>query len=186
MEKAGFIGFGITAESASDIVLSNLKKTYTTQHIQHAAECIRRSSLPCVWIFMLGGPGETPDTIQETLDFVQNNIRPNDIAFFNIGLRIYPGTELERIARREGILKVPAADMLNPVFYLSPQLDKAWLMQKMQTVMKTHMNFLDSESLANPLVPLIHRIIYRLGMKLPVWTHTPFLRKTLRSIGLNV
>ena len=37
-----------------------------------------------------------------------------DIAFFNVGIRIYPGTGLERIARAGGSLTIPAAGMLGP------------------------------------------------------------------------
>ena len=44
------------------------------------------------------------------------------LPFFNIGIRIYPGTELEHRAREEGVLTAPPGEMLEPVFYLSPAL----------------------------------------------------------------
>ena len=95
MERAGFVGVGITVESASDVVLNGLQKGFTVEHVHKAAEVIRRHALPCLWIFMLGGPGETKETVQETLRFADQCIRTKDVVFFNVGIRIYPGTELE-------------------------------------------------------------------------------------------
>ncbi|CAG0942959.1 partial Hopanoid C-3 methylase, partial [Candidatus Brocadiaceae bacterium] len=102
MERAGFVGVGITVESASNVVLNGLQKGFTVEHVHKAAEVIRRHALPCLWIFMLGGPGETKETVQETLRFADQCIRTKDVVFFNTGIRIYPGTELEHRARNEG------------------------------------------------------------------------------------
>ncbi|MFN3531437.1 MAG: B12-binding domain-containing radical SAM protein, partial [Candidatus Brocadia sp.] len=114
MEKAGFVGIGITVESASSIVLERLNKGFTVEDVFNAARVIQRHKLPCLWIFMLGGPGETEATVQETLLFAERFIRPEDVAFFNMGIRIYPGTELEQIARREDILALSSEEMLEP------------------------------------------------------------------------
>ena len=59
MEHAGFVGIGVTVESASGTVLNRLRKGFSVDHVYNAAHVIRRHKLPCVWIFMFGGPGET-------------------------------------------------------------------------------------------------------------------------------
>jgi hypothetical protein len=41
------------------------------------------------------------------------------------GIRIYPGTQLESIARDEGMIE-PDEDLLHPVFYLSPAI-REWI-----------------------------------------------------------
>ncbi len=186
MENAGFSAIGITPESVCDPVLDNLQKGFTAGHVHRAAECVRRHHLPCVWIFMFGGPGETPATVQQTLDFAAKSIHPRDIAFFSVGIRIYPGTQLEKIARRQNILTKPPQDMLDPVFYISPEIDTAWLTQKIKTAMAEHYHFLDSTSLSLPLIPWVCRLAFRLGLKPPVWIHTRTLRRTMRFLGLNV
>ncbi|MEW6715183.1 MAG: radical SAM protein, partial [Nitrospirota bacterium] len=76
MDRAGFSGIGITVESASDRVLEGLKKGFSSEHVHKAAAVIRRHELPCVWIFMMGGPNETKETVRETLRFAVNSIRP--------------------------------------------------------------------------------------------------------------
>lgn len=186
MERAGFVGMGITVESASDPVLRGLRKGFAAHDVYRAAEVVRSHRLPCVWIFMLGGPGETRETVGETLQFAEKNIGPRDAAFFNIGIRIYPGTELESIARRQGVLDVQPGDMLTPLFYVSPEVDPAWIRARVRNSMNNRMNFMSVDSFSFPYLPLIHRIGYRLGLRSPLWRYTRFIRRGLRTIGIDV
>ena len=185
MERAGFVGIGVTVESASDTVLAGLHKGFTAEHVYHAAQVIKRHHLPCLWIFMLGGPGETKTTIQETLRFAEQNIRPKDVAFFNMGIRIYPGTELEQRARKEGVLDILPNEMLEPVFYFSPGLDLDWLTQEMHKALATHMNYIGSTTIGLSFLPIINRLGYRLGAKPPLWRHTRLIRRGLRFFGID-
>ena len=186
MERAGFSGIGITVESASDRVLEGLRKGFTRDHVYKASEVIRRHSLPCVWIFMMGGPNETEETVKETLRFAENSIRPQDVAFFGMGIRIYPGTELESIARKQGVLSLSPAEMLEPVFYMSPDVEFRWMQTQIIMSMNGHLNFMNSGSLGIPLLPAIHRIAHGLGLRPPLWRHTRIIRRGLRLLGMEV
>jgi len=186
MERAGFVGMGITLESASDPVLQGLRKGFTSFDVHHAAEVVRRHRIPCAWIFMLGGPGETRDTVRETLRFAGKHIRPMDVAFFNTGIRIYPGTELESIARRAGLLLRPPEEMLAPQFYVSPELDAEWLDQELKKAMNSRMNFINMASMGHSLLPAIHRVSHKIGLRPPLWRHTGIIRRGLRLAGMDV
>ena len=186
MERAGFVGMGITLESASDPVLRGLKKGFTTREVHHAADVVHRHGIPCAWIFLLGGPGETEETVKETLRFAEQQIGPRDVAFFNTGIRIYPGTELESIARRQGVLSRAPGDMLLPVFYVSPDVDPPWMEQELKKSMDRHMNFLNMDSLGLSFLPTIHRIGYRFGLRPPLWRFTRIIRRGLRLAGMDV
>jgi radical SAM superfamily enzyme YgiQ (UPF0313 family) len=186
MERAGFVGMGITLESASDAVLQGLRKGFTSREVHHAATVVRRHRIPCAWMFLFGGPGETPETVQETLQFAKNNIRPMDVAFFNVGIRIYPGTELESIARAEGILLRPAEEMLAPLFYISPKVDTEWLDQELKKSMNSNMNFISMASMGHSLLPTIHRLSHTFGLRPPLWRHTGIIRRGLRLAGMEV
>ena len=186
MELAGFVGMGITLESASDPVLQGLRKGFTSREVHHAAEVVRRHRIPCAWIFMLGGPGENRETVRETLEFARNHIRPMDVAFFNSGIRIYPGTELESIARREGGLTHPPEDMLAPLFYVSPELDAEWLDRELKKSMNRQMNFINMASMGHSLLPTIHRISHKIGLRPSLWRHTGIIRRGLRMAGMDV
>lgn len=186
MERAGFIGAGMTVESASDAVLAGLGKNFSAQHVYNAAEVMHRHRLPCLWIFMLGGPGETYETVRETIRFAETAIRPQDSAFFNIGIRIYPGTDLESLARKQGLLSLTPLDMLESVFYTSPEVPYNQIVTQIQHAMNTHMNFICSDSIGMPLLSSLHRWGYRLGIRPPLWRYTPLIRRGLRSVGMRV
>jgi radical SAM superfamily enzyme YgiQ (UPF0313 family) len=183
MEEAGFRSMGITAESASDRVLQGLGKGFSRDDVARAAEAVRRHRIPCLWIFMLGGPGETKDTVRETLRFAEHSIRPGDVAFFNAGVRIYPGTGLEQLARREGLLSLGRGGMLEPVFYLSPELDPLWLMREITLALARNMNFTGSSSIGYPHLTAINRLGYRLGVRPPLWRYARHIRRGLRLLG---
>lgn len=186
MERAGFVGMGITLESASDPVLQQLRKGFTSREVHHAAEVVRRHPIPCAWIFLLGGPGETRETVRETLQFAGKHIRSTDVAFFNTGLRIYPGTELESVARTEGVLSRPPEEMLAPAFYVSPEVDAGWMEQELHKQMSSHMNFINIDTMSLPFLPAINRIGSRLGLRPPLWRHTRIIRRALRLAGMDV
>jgi radical SAM superfamily enzyme YgiQ (UPF0313 family) len=186
MERAGFSGIGITVESASDSVLSGLGKGFTAEHVYKAAEVIKRHTIPCVWIFMMGGPNETRETVTETLRFAENDIRPQDVAFFGLGIRIYPGTELESLARQQGILSLSPEHMLEPVFYTSPTIEYIWMQKLIKASMSRHMNFINTDSIGFPILLPIHRFGYKLGLRPPLWKHTRFIRRSLRFLGMDV
>ena len=186
MGRAGFVGIGLTVESASDPVLKGLRKGFTSSDVHAAADVVKHNRLPCLWIFLLGGPGETRDTVRETLRFAEKFIRPQDAAFFSIGIRMYPGTELETIARRQGVLNIPSGSMLGPLFYVSPEVEADWIMEQVKRSMNSHMNFMNGDSMSFSYLPLISRLGHRLGLKPPLWRYTRYIRRGLRSVGMQV
>ncbi|TNF47936.1 radical SAM protein [bacterium] len=186
MHRAGFTGVGVTAESASDKVLKNLEKGYTRDHIWQASEAIKQNPVPCFWLFLIGGPGETKETVRETVQFAQRAARPMDVAFFNIGIRIYPGTPLETIARNEGVLTASPQEMVMPAFYFSPELDLDWVMEELSKVTGANKNFIHGASLSHPWLPAISRFGHFLKVKQPLWKHTRTIRSIVRILGKDI
>lgn len=186
MEEIGFAGIGITAESASDEVLCLLGKEYFAVDLCKAAILVAKHSIPCFWMFMLGGPGENKETVIKTLEFAGRYIQPSDIAFFNTGIRVYPETELEKTARAEGLIKTEKLDLLNSVFYTSPGLDPQWVASTVKDYMKKHFNFIDSDSMGFGSLPSIYKLGYMLGFRPPLWRHMPGIISKLRFMGVNV
>ena len=48
MEQAGFVGIGITIESAADPVLERLKKGFTARDVYKTSEVIQHHKIPCL------------------------------------------------------------------------------------------------------------------------------------------
>lgn len=186
MERAGFGGIGITVESASSTVLARLNKGYDADSVWQAARVVRRHNLPCLWIFLFGGPGETKETVEETLAFAEQAIRPTDAAFFAAGVRVYPGTALEQLARQEGVLTQPAAAMFRPVFYFSPQLDQQWFAARLENALRQNLHFMGGSTINLTLLPSINRLAAWCGIGPPLWRYTRPLRRVLRALGQEV
>jgi len=127
MWRAGFRSFMITPETASRTMIENYGKGFDHDDVMRAAESINRTSFAAWWFFMIGGPGETNATLQESLDFALKYLQKNGrqvthIADFFLGVRIYPGTKLWDIAVEEGF--VPnRVDPLQTLWYVSENLD---------------------------------------------------------------
>ncbi len=69
MESAGFVAMGVTIESAADAVLARMRKGFTAEDVRRAAEVVRRHRIPCLWILLFGGPGETEATVARDARF---------------------------------------------------------------------------------------------------------------------
>lgn len=185
MKQAGFVGVGVTAESAADPVLAGLQKGYTAADLERAAAAVRRSPLPCFWIFLLGGPGETEATVLETISFARRILRKGDVALLSVGIRIYPGTELEARARQESVLSLSAQEMLHPVFYFSPGLDLTWTRDQVRRAAAENLNIIHAGSLRHPWLPAVNRVFQRLPFR-PLWRHTRAIRRAVRALGRDI
>ncbi|MGA2192206.1 MAG: radical SAM protein [Nitrospirota bacterium] len=119
MLKAGCKGVEFGTDSAVDSVLAELKKGFTREEIISASRTCADAGLPFCHSLLLGSPGDTADTVAETLD-VMDHIRPNAVIAM-LGVRVFPGTELAKRAKSEGAIKDDPG--LRPVFYFSPGLD---------------------------------------------------------------
>jgi hypothetical protein len=72
---------------------------------------------------LLGGPGETRESVEESLAFADS--LDLEALKITIGVRIYPGTGLARLAREEGVI-ARDDDLLYPRFYLAAGLE-GWI-----------------------------------------------------------
>lgn len=71
MRKAGCwqIGYGI--ESGSNEILKIIKKQTTVEQIESALEMTRKAGIQSKGFFMIGNPGETLETIEQTVSFLR-------------------------------------------------------------------------------------------------------------------
>jgi len=101
MRRAGCVELGFGFESGSQIALDNMKKRVTVKQAEEAIKMTRMARINIIGSFIFGMPGETMDTIKETLAFIKRNRLPIYRFFYATP---YPGTELYEIAKRMGRL----------------------------------------------------------------------------------
>jgi len=78
---------------------------------------------------MLGGPGETRESVLESLTFADS--LPLDQLKITSGIRIYPQTALAAAALADGMMTAED-DLMHPKFYLVRELE-AWLSETVKT-----------------------------------------------------
>lgn len=96
MHDAGLrrLSFGI--ESGNAEVLKSLQKNSTLPRVRDAYRWAKEAGIETRGSVILGLPGDTKASVQETIDFVVN-LKECDHAYFNIAMP-YPGTEIRRQA----------------------------------------------------------------------------------------
>jgi hypothetical protein len=68
---------------------------------------------------LFGGPGEDEETIEQSFHLM-DQLDPTAVIAM-LGIRIYPGTEMERISISEGVIRQDE-NLIYPHFYISPAL----------------------------------------------------------------
>ena len=91
MKKSGFYYSAIGIESANKNILKNINKMEELDIINNAIHILKKNKIEICGFFIFGLPGETKETIRETIEFALNNELTR--ASFHI-LNILPGCEL--------------------------------------------------------------------------------------------
>jgi radical SAM superfamily enzyme YgiQ (UPF0313 family) len=127
MKKAGCTHIEFGSDALSDGVLSKMHKPFSVKDILKASRLCREIGIKCAHYIIFGAPGENCNSLKAGFDMIRK--LNGDAIIAMIGIRIYPGTELEKLGVREGIIR-DNADLLSPRFYLSSEISTDELLKK--------------------------------------------------------
>lgn len=127
--RAGGLAAVIYANSLSDTVLSSMRKPFCVDDVVRGADLLREAGIERFLFLTFGGPGETPDTVEEALR-VASRIRARR-TLVDHGFRIQPDTPLHDIAIAEGAI-APDDDCFRATFYHSPATPPAMLASRLK------------------------------------------------------
>lgn len=102
MRAAGCKAVSFGVESGNPQILKTIKKGITREQVVAAVNMCRRAGITPFASFILGLPGETPQTIQETLDFGEQ-LKDLGLSFGFHLLAPFPGTEIRTNYQQYGI-----------------------------------------------------------------------------------
>lgn len=126
MARVGCREISLGFESGSDRMLGSFHKRLTTDEVRAVSKMFADAGIFRRGFLLLGGPGETQETVEESLKFADSlNL---DALKITVGLRIYPETPLAATALTEEVIE-PGDDLLWPRFYLAPCI-RDWLPQR--------------------------------------------------------
>jgi radical SAM superfamily enzyme YgiQ (UPF0313 family) len=129
MRAAGCVGINFTGPSASPAMLKEYGQPHGREALARAVRLCRENGIASMVDLMLGGPGETPETVREGIAFLKE--AGPDCVGAALGVRLYPGLPLTARLEREGPLEDNPGlrrrydgpvDLLQPTYCISPAL----------------------------------------------------------------
>ncbi len=134
MARAGCTEVALGFESGCEPVLLAMNKRFNPQEVRRISQILQDYSIHRMGFLLLGGPGETKESVEESLVFADSlNL---EVMKVTVGIRIYPQTALAEIALADGLITADD-DLLHPRFYLArgleqwlPETAKAWLAER--------------------------------------------------------
>jgi len=136
MAKSGCEQVALGFESGNEQILRMMNKRFTLTEVREASEILSDFGIRQMGFLLLGSPGETRQSVQESLTFADS--LKLDALKITAGVRIYPHTPLAKLAADEGFISSQDA-LLSPRFYLAKGLEN-WLpdILKNWMVKRTH------------------------------------------------
>lgn len=141
MARAGCVEVSVGSESADEEVLRRMNKRFRRNDVAEVCRLLKKYRIKQMGFLMLGAPGETRESVKESLAFADS--LELDALKVSVGIRIYPGTALAEEALKDGII-APGDTLLEPRFYITPGLDEEWIRQTVTQYAATRPNWITS------------------------------------------
>jgi radical SAM superfamily enzyme YgiQ (UPF0313 family) len=126
-QKAGCAGIDFGVDSANDPMLRTLNRGFVVEDVARTAQLCHRLGIIFMYDLLLGGPGETRDSLRETIETMKR-LSPSRVGA-SLGVRLFPETRLAAMVRRQGPIEqnpnlrgARDVNFFAPVFYLSSSL----------------------------------------------------------------
>jgi radical SAM superfamily enzyme YgiQ (UPF0313 family) len=129
MRRAGCRGINFTGDSGCEAMLRAYRHEYGREDLASAVRWCKEAGIAVMPDMLIGGPGETPKTAAESIEFFKR-IDP-DCAGAALGIRVYPGTAIAEHVIGEGFNRANGnlhfryegkEDLFRPTFYLAQEL----------------------------------------------------------------
>ncbi|UCC59330.1 MAG: radical SAM protein [Dehalococcoidia bacterium] len=129
MLKAGCVGINFGVDSGCDQILRSLGRDFTVEDLTKTADICREEGIILMYDLLIGGPGETRQTLKETIETMKR-ISPDRVGA-NLGVRIFPQTRLAQAVRGAGPLDTNPNlqgnitdnySFFTPIYYISSDL----------------------------------------------------------------
>lgn len=174
LKESGCSGMEFGTEAACDEMLKNLGENFNMNTLIRTHKLCSEAGIKTCHYLLLGGPGETLETIEESLN-VMRELKPTAVIVAT-GIRIYPGTPLDKIAIKEGY---DLKNLLIPQFYISKALGEN-IEETIQNFAKKYPEFI-FEGIHKKTSKEILRMMRRMGFKGPSWEFVPVINRIFKN-----
>ena len=154
------------SESLSDPVLKAYRKPFRTENVFKAHAAAVEAGLHVAHYFLFGGPGENSDTVNETLERIEQ--LGKCALFLFCGMRIYPQTELYDMARHDRQVD-DTRNLLEPVFFHSSRIGSEEVLARVRQQANGRLNWLIGDG-GEPAACILSKM-YARGHSGPLWEY---------------
>jgi len=173
MRDAGLRSIEFGSDSFSDPVLKRYGKSFNYQEIEGVSKLAHELRINYSHFLILGGPGETPETLEET---IARAVSLGGAYYFaTIGMRIYPGTPLWRELAPEKNGETAADYLVEPRFYIAPGFTVDTLYNRLDAVRTASNNWIIGDPPPDYLV-MVEKLRKR-GVQGPLWEYVELLQR---------
>ena len=120
LAETGCVEVSLGFESGCPQVLRAMNKRFQPDEVREISQRLAAHGIRRMGFLLLGGPGETKESVDESLAFARS--LDLEMLKISVGIRLYPHTPLARQAVEEGVVS-PEDDLLVPRFYIRPGLE---------------------------------------------------------------
>lgn len=120
LHRAGCIRVDLGTDAFTEQALEELMKGYDLARVVEVDKIFTKSPVEHTHCVFLGGPGETPEVLRESIEFSERYLNPSQI-YANLGIRILSNTKLQRVAVQRGIMR-PDQGTFVPAYYVEPAI----------------------------------------------------------------
>ncbi len=166
LAEAGLRHAEFGTESLSNTMLSAYGKPFRAEHVFAAHKAAIEAGIHAAHYFLLGGPGETSETLGESLSEIDR--LEKTVLFFFCGMRIYPHTRLHEIALAEGQIK-ENQNLLEPVYYHSKYISTEEILRQVREKAGNRSNWIVGAG--GEETAAILRRMYAKGYTGPLWEY---------------
>lgn len=133
LKESGCGYVNLSVESGSETMLQSMRRGYSVTDVRQSFACLEKAGIPFGASLMIGAPGETPDTVAESLAMIDSFSIPMG-TWVTVGICLWtPRQEFLANARQAGQLTDDRM-LFEGANYLSPELPKPYMIRLIETL----------------------------------------------------
>lgn len=157
LHEAGLMLAEVGIDATTDTTLRGMGKYFS---FEHARKCVKRMldlDIGIACSVMVGGPGETYETLEEGIANLRT-LEPANVAIFS-GVRIIADTPLYTLAKQRGMIP-PDWNGLSPLYFFEDGLEQNKVHERLLSEFGENRNILYPPDKMNKNLRTIHKIGY--------------------------
>jgi radical SAM superfamily enzyme YgiQ (UPF0313 family) len=187
MKRVGFQDVDLGAESGCDQTLMSLGKNFRKEDVLTAGKLLQQVNIPASWFLLLGAPGETEDTLLETLETIGKAASPWDLVVIGVGIRVYKGAPLAKSLQPTSRDRI-SDNFLHPVHFEPEAIDLETVKMITKRAYRRYPNFMmfgEKSQYPEVVLKAASAVLKWFFPQQPIWRVYIFVRKTLKALGVD-